>query len=163
MFAALRRRMQSWMRPRQAETLPARLDRHRIYVLPTASGLFFALMIATMGLGALNFNNNPALLLAGELEGPLNSLPERLVRTVLRVWDDPDIGPTLRSFLDGIVRDVVFLGESARCYIGLAGGPEIMATTSAEGMARGEIPSRGARVRFGWQTDSAIVFPAGGK
>ena len=52
------------MRPRQAETLPARLTRQRIYVLPTASGLFFGFALATMMLGALNFNNNPALLLA---------------------------------------------------------------------------------------------------
>ena len=69
MFAALRRRMQSWMRPRQAELLPARLQRNRIYVLPTLTGLFFGLTIGTMGLGALNFNNNPALLLALLLAG----------------------------------------------------------------------------------------------
>jgi len=69
MFAALRRRMQSWMRPRQAETLPVRLQRNRIYVLPTLTGLFFGLLIGTMGLGALNFNNNPALLLALLLAG----------------------------------------------------------------------------------------------
>jgi len=52
------------MRPRQAETLPARLTRQRIYVLPTASGLFFGFVLGTMMLGALNYNNNPALLLA---------------------------------------------------------------------------------------------------
>ena len=52
------------MRPRQAEPLPARLTRQRIYVLPTASGLFFGFVLGTMMLGALNFNNNPALLLA---------------------------------------------------------------------------------------------------
>ena len=69
MIAALRRRMQSWMRPRKPETLPARLQRNRIYVLPTLTGLFFGLMIGTMGLGALNFNNNPALLLALLLGG----------------------------------------------------------------------------------------------
>jgi uncharacterized protein (DUF58 family) len=69
MIAALRRRVQSWMRPRQAELLPVRLYRNRIYVLPTATGLFFGLMIGTMGLGALNFNNNPALLLALLLAG----------------------------------------------------------------------------------------------
>ena len=73
MFAALRSRLQArvqaWMRPRQAESLPARLTRHRIYVLPTASGLFFGLLLATMILGALNFNNNPALLLAFLLAG----------------------------------------------------------------------------------------------
>lgn len=69
MFAALRKRMQAWMRPRGPETLPVRLDRHRIYVLPTASGLFFGLLLGTMLLGALNFNNNPALLLALLLAG----------------------------------------------------------------------------------------------
>lgn len=69
MFAALRKRMQAWMRPRGPETLPVRLDRHRIYVLPTASGLFFGLLLGAMLLGALNFNNNPALLLALLLAG----------------------------------------------------------------------------------------------
>ena len=69
MIAALRRRVQAWMRPRHAETLPVRLDRHRIYILPTATGLFFGVLLGTMGLGALNFNNNPALLLALLLAG----------------------------------------------------------------------------------------------
>ncbi|WP_447937836.1 DUF58 domain-containing protein [Thermomonas fusca] len=61
--------MQAWMRPRAPETLPAQLTRHRIYVLPTASGLFFGLLLGAMLLGALNFNNNPALLLALLLAG----------------------------------------------------------------------------------------------
>ena len=69
MIAALRRRVQAWMRPRHAETLPVRLDRRRIYILPTATGLFFGVLLGTMGLGALNFNNNPALLLALLLAG----------------------------------------------------------------------------------------------
>jgi AcrR family transcriptional regulator len=66
------------------------------YYFGSKKGLFGA----AMALGA-----NPALLLAGELQGPLNSLPERLVRTVLRVWDDPATAPSLRAFLDAIVRD----------------------------------------------------------
>ena len=49
MLAALRRRIQSWMRPRQAEHLPVRLQRNRIYILPTATGLFFSLLLGTMG------------------------------------------------------------------------------------------------------------------
>ena len=69
MLANMRRRLQAWMRPRGPEALPVQLDRHRIYVLPTASGLFFALLLGTMLLGALNFNNNPALLLALLLAG----------------------------------------------------------------------------------------------
>lgn len=57
------------MRPRQAEPLPVRLTRQRIYILPTASGLFVACVLGTMMLGALNFNNNPALLLAFLIAG----------------------------------------------------------------------------------------------
>ena len=39
------------MRPRQAEPLPVRLTRQRIYILPTASGLFVACVLGTMMLG----------------------------------------------------------------------------------------------------------------
>lgn len=62
-------RMQAWARPRGPETLPVTLLRNRVYVLPTRFGLFFALLIFAMGLGALNYNNNPALLLALMLGG----------------------------------------------------------------------------------------------
>lgn len=51
-------------RPRDPESLPLRLDRRRVYVLPTRFGLFFATLLLAMLLGALNYNNNPALLLA---------------------------------------------------------------------------------------------------
>jgi len=63
----LRARLQAlqWLaRPRRPEALPVTLDRHRIYVLPTGFGLFLAALLAVMLLGALNYNNNPALLLA---------------------------------------------------------------------------------------------------
>ena len=69
----LRTRFESWARPRQPETLPARIDRRRVYVLPTRFGLFFALLLAAMGLGALNYNNNPALLLVLLLAGAANA------------------------------------------------------------------------------------------
>ncbi|WP_205515517.1 DUF58 domain-containing protein [Stenotrophomonas sp. B1-1] len=57
-------RLQLLARPRTPEVLPQRLDRRRIYVLPTRFGLFVATLLAAMLLGALNYNNNPALLLA---------------------------------------------------------------------------------------------------
>lgn len=69
MLARLRRRLQAWMRPTRNEPLPILLTRKRIYVLPTATGLFFGLLLGAMLLGALNFNNNPALLLALLLGG----------------------------------------------------------------------------------------------
>lgn len=69
----LRQHFRTWARPRQRETLPVRLDRSRVYVLPTGFGLFFALLLAAMGLGALNYNNNPALLLCLLLAGAANT------------------------------------------------------------------------------------------
>lgn len=56
-------------RPRQREALPVQLDRRRIYVLPTPFGLFFTALVLTMLVGALNYNNNPALMLALLLAG----------------------------------------------------------------------------------------------
>lgn len=65
----LRRRLASWARPRRPEPLPVRLDRRRIYILPTAFGWFLVALLATMAVGALNYNNNPALLLCMMLVG----------------------------------------------------------------------------------------------
>lgn len=65
----MRQRFEAWARPRRPEPLPVRFDRHRVYVLPTAFGLFFAALLSAMGVGALNYNNNPALLLALLLAG----------------------------------------------------------------------------------------------
>lgn len=65
-FSALLSRL---VRPRSPDALPVRFDRQRVYVLPTGFGLFFAALLATMGVGALNYNNNPALLLALLLAG----------------------------------------------------------------------------------------------
>src|SRR5690554_2166927 len=71
--AQLARRFRTWARPRKPEALPVTLDRHRVYVLPTRFGLFFASLLLAMGLGALNYNNNPALLLALLLAGAANA------------------------------------------------------------------------------------------
>ena len=50
-------------RLRAPERLPIALHRRRIYVLPSAFGVAFAALLAVMLLGALNYSNNPALLL----------------------------------------------------------------------------------------------------
>lgn len=67
--STLRDRFAALARPRRPESLPALLDRRRVYVLPTRFGLFFATLLLAMLLGALNYNNNPALLLALLLAG----------------------------------------------------------------------------------------------
>jgi uncharacterized protein (DUF58 family) len=53
--------------------LPVRITRKRIYVLPTGFGLFVGLMLVTMLVGGLNYNNNPALLLVFLLAGVANN------------------------------------------------------------------------------------------
>ncbi len=63
------RLIERFARPREREALPVTLDRRRIYVLPTRFGLFFCLLVGTMCIGALNYNNNPALLLGLLLGG----------------------------------------------------------------------------------------------
>lgn len=57
------RRLPALTRLRQPEALPVSLHRRRIYILPTQSGLGFGVMLVLMLLGALNYQNNAALLL----------------------------------------------------------------------------------------------------
>lgn len=63
------------------------LDRRRIYVLPTRFGLFVAALLLAMLLGALNYNNNPALLLALLLAtaGIASSIMAHLQLSALRI------------------------------------------------------------------------------
>jgi len=56
-------RLPALTRLKKKETLPIRLDRRRIYVVPSRFGLLFSLILIVMLLGALNYNNNPAILL----------------------------------------------------------------------------------------------------
>ncbi len=63
--SALDARVQAWIRRRQGpDPDPVRLDRRRIYILPTALGLGYAAMVFAMILGGLNFGNNLGLGLA---------------------------------------------------------------------------------------------------
>jgi uncharacterized protein (DUF58 family) len=57
------RRLPALTRLKKAEVLPILLHRRRIYVVPTRFGLVFSAVLVTMLLGALNYNNNPAMLL----------------------------------------------------------------------------------------------------
>ncbi|MHB8678689.1 MAG: DUF58 domain-containing protein [Rudaea sp.] len=63
LFEYAERRLPALTRLKRSEPLPIRLDRHRIYVLPTRFGLMLSALLLVMLLGALNYNNNPALLL----------------------------------------------------------------------------------------------------
>ncbi|MGH8107911.1 MAG: DUF58 domain-containing protein, partial [Arenimonas sp.] len=54
----------AFIRPKKPEPMPIELNRGRIYVLPTSFGLFISGVIAVLFLGALNYNNNPAIFLS---------------------------------------------------------------------------------------------------
>ena len=54
---------------RPPQILPAVVDRKRIYIVPTRFGLFFGLVLFVLLMGALNYNNNMALLFTFLLGG----------------------------------------------------------------------------------------------
>ena len=51
---------QHLLRRDRAEPGPVRLDRRRVYVLPTRAGMIFSLVLLAMLLGAINYNNSLA-------------------------------------------------------------------------------------------------------
>lgn len=57
------KRLPALTRLRQPEPLPIELHRRRIYILPTKAGVGFGILLVVMLLGALNYQNNAALLL----------------------------------------------------------------------------------------------------
>ena len=61
--------IQRFVRLPVPDHLPARLDRHRIFVLPTGFGYFFGLLLFAMLMGGLNYNNSMAMLLTFLLSG----------------------------------------------------------------------------------------------
>lgn len=63
------RRLPALTRRRAPEPLPILLHHRRVYVVPTRFGLLFGLTLVAMLLGALNFNNNGALLLTFVVAG----------------------------------------------------------------------------------------------
>ncbi|MEZ5462156.1 DUF58 domain-containing protein [Dokdonella sp.] len=69
LLAVAERRLPALTRLRAAESLPVILHRRRIYVLPTGFGIVFGILLVVMQLGALNYSNNPALLLTCLLAG----------------------------------------------------------------------------------------------
>lgn len=68
---AAMRRLQAWAerhlpaltRYRRRESLPITLHRRRVYIVPTAFGAAFTVLLLVMLVGALNYSNNAALLL----------------------------------------------------------------------------------------------------
>lgn len=71
--ARLRRWLPILERGRTPEPLPVCLDRRRVYIVPTRAGLGFGILLVAMLAGALNYQNNAALLLTCVLGAALAS------------------------------------------------------------------------------------------
>lgn len=59
---ALDRRLPNLLSRHRNERLPITLNQRRVYIVPSGFGLFFAVMMFAILVGALNYNNNGALL-----------------------------------------------------------------------------------------------------
>src|SRR4051812_44242160 len=54
---------------------------------------------------AMQLPASPPEILAAALEGPLNTLPERVIRALCAAWEDPERAPALRTLAQAAVRD----------------------------------------------------------
>jgi len=70
LYAAIGSRARDWARKRQGpDPASTQLTGNRIYILPTRAGLIFGLIVFTMLLGAMNYNNNMGFALTFLLAG----------------------------------------------------------------------------------------------
>ena len=61
---------------------------------------------------ALELGANPTIVAAHAIDAPLDAVPERLVRSLLAVWDDP----TYRAQLLGLIEGAITDPESSRAF-----------------------------------------------
>jgi uncharacterized protein (DUF58 family) len=115
LLAYAERRLPALTRLRATENLPIALHRRRIYVLPTLFGGVFGAMLLVMSVGALNYNNNPALLLTALLA----SLSVLSMLVAFRNLD----GLALRS----VQAQPCHAGESLLLELGFADTPRLRA------------------------------------
>lgn len=108
LYSRLRRRTRAWARKRHGiDADPTVLPNRRIYIVPTALGIAFALMLFAMFLGAMNYANNLALGLAFMLGA--------LALTAMHYCHRNLAGVLIRS----AVSEPVFAGQTARFRIAL--------------------------------------------
>lgn len=136
-------RMQAWIRRRQGiDPDPVRLDRRRIYILPTALGVAYAAMVFAMVLGGMNYGNNLGLALAFLLASlglvVMHHCHGTLSGLVLR------LAATESAFVGGEVKfrlglDNAALAPRARIELGTGREPSCVADVPAGGTAPAEL------------------------
>ncbi|MBB3226855.1 uncharacterized protein (DUF58 family) [Luteibacter sp. Sphag1AF] len=134
-MAQAERRLPSLTRLRAREPLPIVLTRRRIYIVPTAFGVGFTVLLGVMLIGALNYANNAALMLSCLLGAA--SAGSMLV--AFRVLNGLTIG-TLRS-------DSAVAGKPIRISLDVSSSDSARQGVHLEIGARilgAQVPSRGA-------------------
>jgi spermidine/putrescine transport system ATP-binding protein len=71
----------------------------------------------------------------------------------------PAAEPSLANCFKGTVQDIIFLGDTARYYVSLAQGVQVMASLSGSGRAATQPAGPGETVTVGWPREAAMVFP----
>lgn len=141
--AALGARFARWIRTRQGgDALPLRLERRRLYILPSRAGVAFAVLLLLMLLAGLNYGNSLALLLAFVLSAFTLVAMQMCHRNLL--------GLTLQS----ASTPPVFAGD----------GGQLLLVLGAQGTARAAIEGRlpgadGARVDVTPLAPATLVLP----
>ena len=108
LLAALRRKTRNWARKRHGiDSDPLTLSGRRIYIVPSALGIAFTLMLFAMFLGAMNYANNLAL--------GLTFMLGALGLTAMHYCHRNLAGLHIRS----AASDPVFAGQTARFRIAL--------------------------------------------
>ncbi len=108
LLAALRRKTRTWARKRHGvDSDPLTLSGRRIYIVPSALGIAFTLMLFAMFLGSMNYANNLAL--------GLTFMLGALSLTAMHYCHRNLAGLVIRS----AASDPVFAGETARFRIAL--------------------------------------------
>jgi uncharacterized protein (DUF58 family) len=108
LLAALRRKTRTWARKRHGiDSDPLILSGRRIYIVPSALGIAFTLMLFAMFLGAMNYANNLAL--------GLTFMLGALALTAMHYCHRNLAGVQIRS----AASEPVFAGQTARFRIAL--------------------------------------------
>ena len=108
LLSRLRRKSRAWVRKRHGtDADPLILSGRRIYIVPSALGIAFALMLFAMFLGAMNYANNLAL--------GLTFLLGALALTAMHYCHRNLAGVHIRS----AASDPVFAGQTARFRVAL--------------------------------------------
>jgi uncharacterized protein (DUF58 family) len=103
--AALNARAGEWMRRRQGmDQLPVTLERRRLYILPTRSGLAFTALLFLMLLAGLNYANSLALFLTFLLTGFALVVMQQCHRNLLGTEVVAAIAPAVFARSTGTLR-----------------------------------------------------------